>query len=168
MPDDLTALSYDPAESGQDNNSALFKYLSLLGSAANQYREQLQGQSLLPGVSSPESFVGQVRGSPTKEPEKYSSDAMQRLSGLFMNDSPSSNSLNRYDALGATGSSPFTARDSSAFLSNKPGGADVNTSFSDAGRTAGTLPKVGERLVSSGSGGATTSSRSQPPRQPQF
>ena len=85
MYDDPITPSHDPSESGQDNDSVLFKYLSLLGSAANGYRQQLQEQ-YPPQDASMLDFLKQVRGLPAEEPQN---DAMQRLSGLFKSDSPS-------------------------------------------------------------------------------
>src|SRR5438128_1474050 len=88
MYDDPITPSHDPSESGQENDSALFKYLSLLGSAASRYRQQLQDQDPPQDASIPD-FLKQVRGLPAEEPQNDPSDAMQRLSGLFKSDPPS-------------------------------------------------------------------------------
>ena len=85
MYDDPNTPFDDPSESGQNNDSDLFKYLSLLGSAANRYREQLQDQHPPQDASLPD-LLKQVRGVSPEEPRN---DAMQRLSGLFKSDPPS-------------------------------------------------------------------------------
>src|SRR5262245_35745450 len=86
MYDDLTTLSNDPSESGQESDSALFRYLSVLGSA-NRFRQQLQDQYLPQDASLPD-FLNQVRGAPSEDPK---SDALQRLSGLFRIEPSSTN-----------------------------------------------------------------------------
>src|SRR5436305_12229808 len=88
MYDDPITPSHGPSESGQDNDSSLFKYLSLLGSAANRYRQQWQDQDPSQDASIPD-FLKQVRGLPTEEPQNDPSDAMQRLDGLFRSKPPS-------------------------------------------------------------------------------
>lgn len=83
MYDDLTSLSSDPSEHEQDGDSALLRYLSLLGSA-NRFRQQQFQDQYSPQDASVPDFLKQVRGVSDERPQ---SDALQRLNGLFGNDS---------------------------------------------------------------------------------
>lgn len=83
MYDDLTSLSSDPSEYEQDSDSALLRYLSLLGSANRFRQQQLQDQYPPQDTSVPD-FLKQVRGVPDERPQ---TDALQHLNALFGNDS---------------------------------------------------------------------------------